>query len=153
MAGKRSCSRSVESSHRRIRNPLHQSRNQFPPTEALPAHAQVPFHCLSRSTLTESHFCLYFEPLVPPVDHGISEHHDHRMPASLYSVSGALTPGTAPRAPGIETPQVSEAPKQLHDLKYDGSILAVAMSSRHLYAGTESGEILVRMPSDPSTTR
>lgn len=30
-----------------------------------------------------------------------------------------------------------------HRLQHDKSILAIAVSSRHIYAGTESGEILV----------
>lgn len=35
-----------------------------------------------------------------------------------------------------------------HRLQHDKSILAIAVSSRHIYAGTESGEILVCLHSD-----
>jgi hypothetical protein len=68
------------------------------------------------------------------------------MPASLLSVIETLTPGTGARAPGIQTPQLCETPTLLHDLKCDGSILAAAVSSQHLFAGTENGEILVLDP-------
>lgn len=67
-------------------------------------------------------------------------------PTPPASISGTLTPGTAARAPGIETPQLYETPSLLHDLQCDGSILAVAVSSQHLYAGTENGDILVFAP-------
>jgi hypothetical protein len=38
-----------------------------------------------------------------------------------------------------------------HSLKHDKSILAVVVSSTHVIAGTEGGEMLVRLP--PTTSR
>ena len=39
-----------------------------------------------------------------------------------------------------------------HRLQHDKSILAIAVSSRHIYAGTESGEILVYFGPDYLTS-
>lgn len=41
-------------------------------------------------------------------------------------------------------PSDGRTPSLVHRMKHDKSILALAVSSQHIFAGTQGGEILVR---------
>jgi hypothetical protein len=56
----------------------------------------------------------------------------------------------AVRSNGVETSadMASRTPVLAHRMKHDKSILALAVSSQYIFAGTQGGEILVRMARD-----
>ncbi|KAK4958054.1 hypothetical protein LTR10_004479 [Elasticomyces elasticus] len=53
------------------------------------------------------------------------------------------TPGRLTRQPSHDTGERNALPSLSHRLRHDSSILAIALSDEEIYAGTQSGEILV----------
>ena len=60
--------------------------------------------------------------------------------AEFPRYDGAIDTDGHPRA----APNDSRTPSLVHRMKHDKSILALAVSSQHIFAGTQGGEILVR---------
>lgn len=50
---------------------------------------------------------------------------------------------TTPQPPDLEDGPSDTAPERLQELRHDGSVLAIAVSDRYIFAGTSKGEIVV----------
>ena len=59
--------------------------------------------------------------------------------AEIPHYDGAMDTNSRPKAMAND----SRTPTLVHRMKHDKSILALAVSSQHIFAGTQGGEILV----------